>query len=126
VSSLGSVLQENDIMHVNLFFDGLSFGALLTFKTGPPCIVDRALVKRRQSCTFIAKLFGKKIFNKFLLLPEISDKNRKSLISILFFTTLLLIFLENQWHFYMVFKKIVLVFSSDVSFFRYHFVLCKI
>jgi len=25
-------------MHVNLFFDGLSIGGLLTFKTGPPCI----------------------------------------------------------------------------------------
>jgi len=25
-------------MYVNLFFDGLSNGELLTFKTGPPCI----------------------------------------------------------------------------------------
>jgi len=25
-------------MSVNLFFDGLSIGELLTFKTGPPCI----------------------------------------------------------------------------------------
>jgi len=25
-------------MFVNLFFDGLSNGELLTFKTGPPCI----------------------------------------------------------------------------------------
>jgi len=25
-------------MHVNLFFDGLPIGELLTFKTGPPCI----------------------------------------------------------------------------------------
>jgi len=25
-------------MHVNLFFDGLSNGELLTLKTGPPCI----------------------------------------------------------------------------------------
>jgi len=26
-------------MCVNLFFDGLSIGDLLTFKTGPPCIL---------------------------------------------------------------------------------------
>jgi len=26
-------------MHVNLFFDGLSHGELLTFKTGPPYIL---------------------------------------------------------------------------------------
>jgi len=26
-------------MRVNLFFDGLSIDQLLTFKTGPPCIV---------------------------------------------------------------------------------------
>jgi len=26
-------------MHLNLFFDRLSNGKLLTFKTGPPCIV---------------------------------------------------------------------------------------
>jgi len=25
---------------VNLFFDGLSNGELLTFKTGPPCILE--------------------------------------------------------------------------------------
>jgi len=34
---LGSLFQKNDIMYVNLFFDGLSNGELLTFKTGPPC-----------------------------------------------------------------------------------------
>jgi len=33
-------------MHVNLFFDGLSIGKLLTFKTGPPCIFS-------TSCIFI-------------------------------------------------------------------------
>jgi len=27
-------------MYVNLFFDGISNCELLTFKTGPPCILD--------------------------------------------------------------------------------------
>jgi len=35
---LCSFFQENGIMHVNLFFDGLSNGELLKFKIGPPCI----------------------------------------------------------------------------------------
>jgi len=39
VSFLKSIFYKNDIRHVNLFFDGLSNGELLTFKTGPPCIV---------------------------------------------------------------------------------------
>jgi len=28
-------------MHVTLFFDVLSIGELLTFKTGPPCITNQ-------------------------------------------------------------------------------------
>jgi len=35
---LGNVFQKNYIMQVNLFFDWLSNGELLTLKTGPPCI----------------------------------------------------------------------------------------
>jgi len=38
VSSLRNVFQKNDTMQVNLFFDWLSNGELLTLKTGPPCI----------------------------------------------------------------------------------------
>jgi len=41
IFSWGSYFQENDIMYVNLFFDGLSNGELLTFKTGPTCILKR-------------------------------------------------------------------------------------
>jgi len=40
VSSLGNVFQKNDTMQVNLFFDWLSNGGLLTLKTGPPCIIQ--------------------------------------------------------------------------------------
>jgi len=49
---LGSIFHENDIMYVNLFFDGLSNGELLTFKTGPPCILY--LVRYWKNCDLTA------------------------------------------------------------------------
>jgi len=44
-----SIFQENGIMHVNLFFDGLSNGKLLAFTTGPPCILTQSNSKYKLS-----------------------------------------------------------------------------
>jgi len=40
VFSLRSIFEGNDLMHVNLLFDGLSNGKLLTLKTELPCKVQ--------------------------------------------------------------------------------------
>jgi len=37
-------------MHVNLFFDGLSNGELLTIKTGPPCLYIKILYTIHKEC----------------------------------------------------------------------------
>jgi len=45
---LESIFQENHIMHVNLFFNWLWIGELLTFKTGPPCRMQNYSIREEQ------------------------------------------------------------------------------
>jgi len=44
-------------MQVNLFFDYLSNGELLTLKTGPPCILDIQIFSNTKNSNSIQKCF---------------------------------------------------------------------